>query len=196
MARILVLAFAFVLSCILPSQAQYNPTQVDLFPRVPSLRGPVICLQLTTAYDRDCGTMLNRLALFVSSEKKHEYALQQINIAIALLPSALSYNSRAVIYGRMDNLAQAERDATKAVGMDPKAAVAWDNLATIRFKQEKYQESLDAINQAIKLRPHLGIYYSQRAAIYKKLGRYEMAIEDEKTAELHDPTLRKKERDD
>ncbi len=90
---------------------------------------------------------------------------------------------------RMGRSRQSERELREAIRLDPENADALNHLGySLLERNEKLQEALDLIRQAVKIHPWRGAYLDSLGWAYFKLGRYESALEPLEQAARELPT--------
>lgn len=100
-----------------------------------------------------------------------EEARSLINAAVEEDPSAASiYLTRAQIYLSLDESEQAESDALTALEMDTQAAHAYFLIGTARLVQDRAEEALLALHEAVAQDPFVVQYYYNLALCYRALG--------------------------
>lgn len=106
-------------------------------------------------------------------KEQFEKAIAEYKRAIEMDPrQAQPYNNLAWLYAtckdeKLRNPAESLRLARKAVELAPRAASLWDTLAEAYFVNQRYNEAIDAITQAISLDPHNAFYRAQLAKFRK-----------------------------
>jgi tetratricopeptide (TPR) repeat protein len=93
------------------------------------------------------------------------------------------------IYADVGNLAQAELYIDKALAIDPEHVLALRNQAYLMEKQRRFQEAIEALEQALALAPQRADLYLQKARIYRlymgdfpnAIAAYRSAVDASKT---------------
>lgn len=76
------------------------------------------------------------------------------------------------------NLSEAERIFEEFIEAKPNLAGAYSNLALIQFNKEKFEHSLDLVNQALQINPEQAQAYQLRAQIFVNKGKIHDARND------------------
>ncbi|MFP3090956.1 tetratricopeptide repeat protein [Treponema sp. TIM-1] len=93
---------------------------------------------------------------------------------------------RGTILARMGKLPEAEQDFA-ALAADPQDIAAWNNLAVIYGRQDKIQDALGTLLDAIDTDPTKAELYYNIGAVYERLGNFKAAsMAYAKVAELND----------
>jgi tetratricopeptide (TPR) repeat protein len=58
-----------------------------------------------------------------------------------------------------------------AIELDPQSAAAWDNKGQALYEQGKYDEALQALDEAIELDPQLADAWNNKALALKAISR-------------------------
>ena len=95
------------------------------------------------------------------------------------------YN-RGHAHQKANNLNRAEQDYLEAIHREFYLE-AYTNLANLYAVQERHDESIRLLNQAIAAHPQTGILYSNRGSIHLKQGNQQAAARDFETALAWDP---------
>lgn len=105
-----------------------------------------------------------------------EKALELVSKSINARPDFWeSYQLRALIHLSHLNLAQAERDAKKAVAVKPKAHPAYNTLGQIYLTEERFAAAEEAYTHALDLAPDLALYEYHLGLSQFRQGKYEEA---------------------
>ena len=67
---------------------------------------------------------------------------------------------------------------SKAIEINPKHAVAYNNRGAAFNTLGEYQKAIDDYNKAIEINPKHAVAYNNRGAVFKNLGEYQKAIDD------------------
>lgn len=108
--------------------------------------------------------------------------LSQLNI----IDVADAYCERANMHMEDGAYPKAIRDYTTALWLYPQFATAYNNRAYAHIEVGKLKLALDDINAAMKLE-HDSTFYNTRGKIYHKMGDFDKALADYKTAISIDP---------
>ena len=105
-------------------------------------------------------------------------AMAALNKAIELDPAmSEAYFIRGNLYYGQTNYTAALADYRKAVEINPKYAEAFYNLGVCNNTLGNFQEGVNALTNAINIRPNEYMYQG-RATAFFNLGRYQDAIDD------------------
>jgi tetratricopeptide (TPR) repeat protein len=85
--------------------------------------------------------------------KNYQGAIDDMTAALALKPTAPSYNNRGRIYAFLGDLDKAIADYDSALALDPNDAAALANRAIDHVKQRKYAVALADADHALALKP-------------------------------------------
>lgn len=69
-------------------------------------------------------------------------------------------------------------DLTRCLGLSPRMAEAWYNLAIAHMEAGDYTSALAALNQAIENKPEMGEAWYNRGYVYLKLGNQRLGVAD------------------
>jgi tetratricopeptide (TPR) repeat protein len=113
---------------------------------------------------------------------KLDRALDDITQYVSLDPSdRLAYETRANLYAMRARYQQAVDDYTKAIAMTPfEEESLYKSRGESYSKLGQWDKAVEDFNQAIKLEPDYVEAYKLRALAYEKLGKPELAKQDEK----------------
>jgi tetratricopeptide (TPR) repeat protein len=105
-------------------------------------------------------------------------ALELVNKSIAARPDFWeSYQLRAMIYLSDMHLTHAERDAQKAIEINPKAHPVYNTLGHIYLAQERFPEAEEAYGRALDLAPGYALYLYHLGLSEYRQGKYRDAAE-------------------
>ncbi|MEW5894244.1 MAG: tetratricopeptide repeat protein [Candidatus Omnitrophota bacterium] len=108
-----------------------------------------------------------------------EKALDDFNRALKINPYYQEgYNRRAILFSMMGNHDAALKDLSAVIKIDPAFVGAYANRGVIYLKKEDYPRALEEFNLALRVDPSLGTAYLNRAAVWKHLGRVDLALAD------------------
>lgn len=143
----------------------------------------------------DLPGQLTFLALFAVGQSyftqtDYAAALRLIDRAVAALPAELSppqgaaeaYFRLGWLYQNQGQDPQTLVNYNKAIELDPKNSLAYNNRGLLYDNQGDYQQALSDYNQAIELEPHNFAAITNRGVIYYRLGDYQQAIADSNQA--------------
>ena len=106
-------------------------------------------------------------------------ALMDLHSAIKDAPDTPDlYLKRGNLYAAMGQYDLAEVDMRKIASLDPKNPIGYIGLAVIAMQQERQEDAIQNLNEAIKVAPDEGFLYYLRATVYIKLERYNEAMDD------------------
>lgn len=100
-------------------------------------------------------------------------SLQEANIARQLNPTSYS-----MIYMSLGDLPKQLEVCKTAVNSDPLSASGWRNLAATYFFMGKFEESIKAVDQALKLLPDYQEVHNWKGRSYMSLGKYNEALRE------------------
>lgn len=83
-------------------------------------------------------------------------------------------------------MASNEHESEASISKEDQAK-AWKDKGNTAFGQGNWAESVTAYTEGISFDPSNAILYSNRAACYLKMGKYEMALKDAERAVALDP---------
>ena len=120
--------------------------------------------------------------------KKHEKALTKINKLLESEPDNVTFlNRRGVIYLKMGNIDDAEKDFTTAIRFAPDNATSYYNRGYAKFHAEEYDKAITDFNKAIQLDSKKAASYYGRGHAYFRKGQINKASEDRARAIQLDP---------
>ena len=106
-------------------------------------------------------------------------ALMDLHSAIKDAPDILDlYLKRGNLYATMGQYDLAEVDMRKIASLDTENPTGYVGLAMIAELQERYEDAIQNLNEAIKVAPDEGYLYYLRAGINIKLEHYNEAMDD------------------
>lgn len=114
------------------------------------------------------------------SYREYGKALEFLNKAIILKPDfAIAYTLRGHVYYELVRYEEAIADYTKAISLNPNSPDVYYSRAYILYYELKdYESAILDLTESIKLAPNYGDSYAMRGHIYKKLGKFEEALDD------------------
>ncbi|MCK5233922.1 MAG: hypothetical protein KAJ91_03835 [Candidatus Aenigmarchaeota archaeon] len=123
--------------------------------------------------------LLNTKAIILSSLKRYEEALEEINKAIKIEPDNAKYiNTKVNMLGFLKRHEEALEEINKAIKIEPDNAEYLDTKANRLGSLKRYEEALEEINKAIKIEPDNAEYLDTKTIILSSLKRYEEALEE------------------
>lgn len=106
-------------------------------------------------------------------------ALMDLHSAIKDAPDTPDlYLKRGNLYGSMEQYDLAEVDMRKVASLDPKNPMGYLGLAVIAMLQERQEDAIQVLNEAIKIAPDKGVFYYLRTNVYIQLEHYDEAMDD------------------
>lgn len=94
-----------------------------------------------------------------------------------------SYNNRGLAYAHLGRMESALSDYSQAIKLNPRNAKAYGNRGHVYFDGGDYDKALSDYEQALLIEPQVNVFKS-RALLYRRLGKQELADDDERQAEL------------
>lgn len=117
--------------------------------------------------------------VFYAAQNNMPEALKCFNQAISLKPEKPEYyKHRALVYNQLKRPKDALNDLVKVTQLDPREYGIWVTLAEQADSMGLYKQSIDAMNQALVLRPANYDLMQRRAAINLKNHRFQEALVD------------------
>ena len=98
-----------------------------------------------------------------------------------------NHNNLGEFHARQNNWEKAIEEFKMAVELEPKFAIAYQNLATAYYQLEKYDLAVENYQKAIALDSTLWQSYHNLATIYASTGKLDLAIEHVEKAVSIDP---------
>lgn len=112
-------------------------------------------------------------ALCCEGMQLHEEAAAHYEAAIHIRDNSTLHSNRAMCLFRAGRYEEADAALHRAIQSDPKNASAWNNLATLYFKQEDYAQALEYCQKSIEINPQLPQALSCAALCCALLGQQE-----------------------
>ena len=113
-----------------------------------------------------------------SDEGEFERAISDYNDAIRIYPTDVAFNNRGYAFLQKDLYAEAIRDFTSAIDIDPEYTFAYINRG-ISFKEKKdYDKAIQDFSKAIDINPNLHSAFYNRADAWRKKLDFDRAIAD------------------
>jgi len=132
----------------------------------------------------------NRGLLYYFQEKYDE-AISDYREYIAIsAPKAEAFRMLGLGYLKIGFYEDAISSSSDAIKLDPELAAAYANRAEAHRLCEKYEEAIRDSTKAIKLGkdPTIrGDAYRTRAKVYRKIGRFDLAVADNQATASEDP---------
>jgi len=127
---------------------------------------------------KDAAAYVQRGSLWCFSFNDPERARSDYDRAIALDQNNASiYSSRADFFYHIGQYAEELKDRTKATELAPQNSVMWANKATTELKLHQDDAALADLTKSIDSKPSYNAYW-YRAALYKRLGKKDLAMKD------------------
>lgn len=120
---------------------------------------------------------LHLLGVIAHQSGENERAIELINKAIALQPSAAMYGNLALAVQANGDLDGAESLFRQAISMSPEQAGTYNNLGIALQVQGRLPEAMECFVQAISLQPNLSDAYCNLGVAAYDLGHLNEAIE-------------------
>jgi TolB-like protein/Flp pilus assembly protein TadD len=109
-------------------------------------------------------------------------AEEEFQRAIELNPGcAEAYHWRSTLLSMLGRHAEALREKTRALALDPLSVVIRTDLARMFYFSRDYDQSLDQYRAALDMDPHFGSAHLWLAHVYEQKGLFEQAISELKT---------------
>ena len=105
-------------------------------------------------------------------------ALNDLNKAVEIDPSADSYRTRGDVYAGNGNVDMAINDYDKTLQLDPSSASTFRNRAIAYSNKRDYQQAIDDLSKAIELQPKEPHWRYDRAVFKAQTGDYQAAMQD------------------
>ncbi len=137
--------------------------------------------------DKDFWRAYVMMALVEVDKGEFKTAISHLDKAIALNPSnAVLFHYRGGCYDEMDSYNKAVKDYKKAVELNPKQAWALYDWAFVCYVQDKTEEGLELVDQAISVKQDETDFYYLRANLFIDLEKYDSAFKDYEQATFAD----------
>jgi len=103
-------------------------------------------------------------------EGRYQEAIAAYSSAILLHPgNAVYYSNRAAAYAKLNDNHNSILDCEKALSIDPSYSKAYGRMGLAYYNEEKYRESMEAYENALKLDPANQPYRTQLQSAKEKL---------------------------
>ncbi len=118
---------------------------------------------------------------------KKQAAINAYNQAVVLNPNNLdSYEARGAAYFYNGQYALAAKDFERVLNQDPYRFSTYTAYASTLAARGDFNNALEVLNLAARLRPNQAETYFARGGVYYMLGKYDLAVADyTRTLELH-----------
>lgn len=110
-----------------------------------------------------------------------ESARRNAGVALQKLDNpknSIEFYAKAVSLFILDQTDKAIKECTKAIELDPKFALAYNDRAYLYYNKKEYRLAIQDSAKAIELNPKFALAYSNRAGYYKNEEEYDLAILD------------------
>jgi tetratricopeptide (TPR) repeat protein len=117
-------------------------------------------------------------SLLLDDHQQHQAAVNLLTAALQEYPdnTELLY-TRGLSYEKLDRVDLLERDMRAVIGREPEHADALNALGyTLANRTERYQEALQLIERAMKLKPNNAAITDSMGWILYRMGRYQEAL--------------------
>ena len=127
--------------------------------------------------------------------KRYDEAAERLEEALRLLPDSSWAPAAHFVLGRTaearDRPEAAEEHYTRALAMDPRHTAALRHLISLRFAQQRYEETLPLFRTLIEVQPRNAEAHVNLAIVLRSLGRTDEALRSVDNALSLDPDLAK-----
>ncbi len=125
------------------------------------------------------GKAHSQLAKIHLDREEYQESIDHFTAYLRYDPSdGMVLHDRGSAYQLTGDLKSAERDYRQAGLVDPNLATAFANLGAVLRKLERYEESVDAYDDAIKIDGDDAMFHNNRGYSNYLAGSYEDAVED------------------
>ena len=126
----------------------------------------------------DYAPALDNRGALLARQGKFKQALVDLNHALQINPDYLSaYPNRALVFYELGQIDSSLKDCYTYLKYKPLAHDIYNSISICYQKAGKYNESIDAINKAIKIDPQ-PIYFLNRSFSWNALGKMDEAKKD------------------
>lgn len=133
-------------------------------------------------FDPKSAAAYNARGYLYFTKSKDDQAILDYTKAIELSPKFwTAYFNRAFAYERKKIYDKAIADLDKVIEIAPKFSAAYNNRGLYYFRRGDYNRALEDYNKAVEIEPNI-INYRNRAIVYEKLGRKDLAQSDRNSA--------------
>lgn len=161
----------------LPYEVKYNYYLSYLDDKFSQKMGNENSEELEKRYDKEW-TGLQKSIQF-SEKKDYENAIAEIDKLLEEYPqSSLGLDMKGLLLIKSSRFSEAEQYLQKALGINPKLAIAWYNLSVVKRMQNQPELSLSHLNRALSLQANLSKAYFDRALVKEQLGDEKGALKD------------------
>lgn len=121
------------------------------------------------------------IIVYLWDEKRRERALGAVSVSTrgwlrGYRASHITMAGDALC--RRQHYREALEQYSKAIELDPKLAVAYNNRGFVHWNLNNYEQAITDYSRAIELKPKYAMAYNNRAFAHKALGNKEAAIAD------------------
>jgi tetratricopeptide (TPR) repeat protein len=121
--------------------------------------------------------LLSHLTLTQIAIWKDSLTLWNYEISVEPDGNPVAYYHRGIAYQTNERYAEAIRDYSKAISINPGYYEAYNNRATVYDALDQPEPAIRDYTQSLALKPHFRIFYN-RGMSYARVGAYANAIED------------------
>jgi tetratricopeptide (TPR) repeat protein len=121
--------------------------------------------------------ILSYLTLTQIAIWKDSLTLWNYELSVEPDGNPVTYYHRGIAYQTNERYAEAIRDYSKAISLNPDYYEAYNNRATVYDVLDQPEPAIRDYTQSLALKPHFRIYYN-RGMSYARVGEYANAIED------------------
>ncbi len=145
----------------------------------------------STALDPNYASPWYSLGNIYAALEQDDEAINAYRQAIAINPAdPWPYHNLALVYEKMENYDQAialYRQAIERHATDYNRAVSWDSLGNVYSDAGRYEEAVQAFQEAIRLNPKYALPWNSLGDVYNALGNRQQAIAAYQQAIALDP---------
>ena len=100
-----------------------------------------------------------------------------------------AFNRRGLAYMDLQRFAEAAKDFTEVIKINPRIAGYFDNRQNAYKAMGRLSDALNDANKAIELAPTYAFVFRARAIVYADMGRYDLALRDYDQAIMLEPKV-------
>jgi len=127
---------------------------------------------------RDFGLLLEQCGKSKVQAEKIEYCSFVISRSSDRNILERAFNRRGLAYMDLQRFAEAARDFTEVIKLNPRIAGYFDNRQNAYKAMGRLSDALNDANKAIELAPTYAFVFRDRANVYADMGRYDLALRD------------------
>jgi tetratricopeptide (TPR) repeat protein len=140
-------------------------------------------------------SLINLGGIFLSRGEA-DLAMKAFTKALSVHDFPLVRANLAVAYMQLGQLDEAEKQLRRALEGDQPMPDAWANLGSLLLQMDRLEESVEASNKALAIRPDFAIAHNNLAVAYLDLGQEDKAKEHAELAQkngypIHEDLLAK-----